>query len=141
MKILPFVSRITPSVFRVASTHARGLLGFLLFAAMPIFGVTSALGDFVSLHSLNGVEGAKSYAALVQGSDGDFYGTASEGGFNDFGTVFKVTSAGSLTVLYHFRLQPGNGVVPFGGLIQGGDGNFYGTTFSGNAEVFKITSS
>ena len=72
-------------------------------------------------------------AGLVQATDGNFYGTAAgwrcqqEGGC---GTVFKITLAAALTTLYSFCSQSGcaDGEYPGGALIQGTDGNFYGTT-------------
>ena len=42
------------------------------------------------------------YAGLVQGSDGNFYGTTIAGGANSEGTVFKITPSGTLTTLYSF---------------------------------------
>jgi len=83
-------------------------------------------------------------AGLVQGSDGNFYGTTGSGGSGDEGTVFKVTPGGSLTTLVSF-LRSEHGEGPLAGLAQGSDGNFYGTTFYGGAEgvgygtVFKVT--
>ncbi len=66
---------------------------------------------------------------LVEGLDGNFYGTTTGGGANGDGEVFKITSFGTLTVLYSFCSQPacsdGNGPT---GLLLGSDGNFYGTT-------------
>jgi uncharacterized repeat protein (TIGR03803 family) len=87
---------------------------------------------------------------LVQGSDGNFYGTTSEEDFNFIGTVFKITPTGTLTALYTFCSQPDctDGDFPFAGLVQASDGNLYGTTTSGGAHcikyggcgtVFKIT--
>jgi uncharacterized repeat protein (TIGR03803 family) len=83
------------------------------------------------------------------GTDGNFYGTTAGGGTNappeGAGTVFKITPAGKLTVLYNFCSQPGcaDGQSPTSPLVQGTDGNFYGTTFQGGAngfgEAFKIT--
>jgi uncharacterized repeat protein (TIGR03803 family) len=69
-------------------------------------------------------------AALVQGSDGNFYGTTELGGSGTFGTVFKMTPSGMLTTLYNFS-GGADGRYPCAGLVQGGDGNFYGTTFLG----------
>jgi uncharacterized repeat protein (TIGR03803 family) len=91
------------------------------------------------------------YAGLVQGADGNFYGTTSEGGTNGDGTIYKVTPRGRLTTLYNFCSQPScsDGGSPYGGLIQATDGNFYGATaFGGNSNcsgsgcgtIFKITS-
>jgi uncharacterized protein (TIGR03437 family) len=80
-------------------------------------------------------------APLVQGSDGNFYGTTDAGGIDNNGTVFKLTPAGTLTTLYHFTGPDGSH--PAAGLIQGADGNFYGTTHDGGAgyvgTIFKIT--
>ena len=49
-----------------------------------------------------GADGGTPKAALIEGSDGRFYGTTSRGGASDTGTVFAITSAGSLTTLYSF---------------------------------------
>jgi uncharacterized repeat protein (TIGR03803 family) len=87
-----------------------------------------------------GPDGAHPSAGLIQGSDGNLYGTTSNGGTNGTGTVFKVTSAGAETVVYSF---PANFANP-SGLVQGKDGNFYGTMGgiggTGNhGLVFKVT--
>jgi uncharacterized repeat protein (TIGR03803 family) len=98
--------------------------------------------------------------SLVQGSDGAFYGTTVLGGSNQAaqcfgegcGTVFKITQQGGtwvLTTLYNFCSQLGcaDGAVPEAGLVEGIDGNFYGTTFgsfdakSGAGTILKITPS
>jgi uncharacterized repeat protein (TIGR03803 family) len=92
--------------------------------------------------------GAYPYAGLVQGTNGDFYGTTEGGGVNDGdGTVFQVTPSGELTTLHTFRFtatfQDGDGVLPYAGLVQGTDGNFYGTThgYHGYGTIFRITPS
>ncbi len=74
--------------------------------------------------------GSSPYAGLVQGTDGNFYGTTSGGGAYGGGTVFEITPSGTLTMLYSFCSQTGctDGSVPYAGLVQGTDGNFYGTT-------------
>ena len=85
------------------------------------------------------------YGHLIQASDGDFYGTTELGGTNSAGTVFKITSAGSITFLYNFKGggAPNDGETPEGGVVQGSDGNFYGTTYQGGSNffgtVFKMT--
>jgi uncharacterized repeat protein (TIGR03803 family) len=73
---------------------------------------------------------------IVEGSDGDFYGTTAEGGDPGEGTVFKITPSGTFTTLYSFCSLAGctDGAKPPAPLIQGVDGNFYGTTtYGGNA--------
>jgi uncharacterized repeat protein (TIGR03803 family) len=87
-------------------------------------------------------DGAAPYATVVQGRDGNFYGTTYGGGAYGSGTVFKMTPNGTLTTLYSF--DGADGSQPYAGLIQASDGNFYGTTYGGGAydqgTVFKIAS-
>jgi uncharacterized repeat protein (TIGR03803 family) len=80
---------------------------------------------------------------IIQGSDGNFYGTTSEGGTHDAGTIFQVSSTGTFKLLHSFC---GGGCAGGGGplvpLMQGSDGNFYGTTQnSEGGVVFELTSS
>jgi uncharacterized repeat protein (TIGR03803 family) len=98
------------------------------------------------LHAFNGRDGADSHAALIQGTDGNLYGTTSSGGTGDGGTVFEITPRGKLTTLYSFCSQNNcaDGETPYAGVIQASDGNFYGTTYHGGANgdygtVFRIT--
>jgi len=130
------------SVSLVARSRSRGLCRRLLLVAVAIFGVASARANSVPLYSFSGNDGAYPYAGLVQSSDGNFYGTTAGGGANGAGTVFKITSGGSLITLYSFSGSDGTG--PRAGLLQGSDGNFYGTTtFGGSSDygtVFRITS-
>jgi uncharacterized protein (TIGR03437 family) len=92
----------------------------------------NAGGTLTTLHSFSLTDGAAPQAGLVQGSDGNFYGTTSAGGANgNYGTIFKVSSEGTLTTLHSFSLT--DGATPQAGLVQGNDGNFYGTTSSGGA--------
>ena len=114
-------------------------------------GTVTRLYSFCSLS--NCADGGNPSGSLVQGTDGDFYGTTSVGGAGGRGgTFFKITPNGTLTTLYSFCSQPNctDGSSPWGGLVQGSDGNFYGTTESGGSStacgggcgtVFKITSS
>ena len=86
-------------------------------------------------------KGAAPRADLVQAS-GNFYGTTSAGGVNGLGTVFKMTPSGFLTTLVEFTGNGANnkGSTPYAGLVQGSDGNFYGTT-SGGAQTAWARSS
>jgi uncharacterized repeat protein (TIGR03803 family) len=96
-----------------------------------------------SFGSSSSGDGIQPNIRLIFGSDGNLYGTTTNGGASGLGTVFKVTPAGAETVLYSFAEQPGDGNNPEGGLVQGSDGNFYGTTAFGGANdlgiVFKLT--
>ncbi len=105
-----------------------------------VFQMTPA-GVLTTLVSFNSSNGANPYAGLVQGSDGNFYGTTYDGGSSNYGTVFQMTPAGALTTLVTFNSS--NGAYPYGSLVQGDDGNFYGTTVQGGSNgygtVFRIT--
>ncbi|MEA3014615.1 MAG: hypothetical protein QOD42_3160 [Sphingomonadales bacterium] len=101
-------------------------------------------------------DGIAPQGPLILGSDGAFYGTTPSGGGgicgfqSGCGTVFRMTAAGSVTILYAFAVTnaraDGYGPRPF--LIQARDGNFYGVTGSGgataadlNGTVFRLTPS
>jgi uncharacterized repeat protein (TIGR03803 family) len=90
-------------------------------------------GTITTLHSFDFSDGLTPFSTLVQAENGDFYGTTVAGGPQDYGTVFKITPEGKLTSLYSF-CSVGNcadGYYPYAGLVQGSDGNFYGTTYGG----------
>jgi uncharacterized repeat protein (TIGR03803 family) len=129
-------------------------VGGQVFTCGTIFKITPS-GTLTTLHSFDGTDGELPEASLVQGADGNFYGTTYAGGAdgacNDptgCGTVFKITPGGTLTMLHSF-VYPTDGILPLAGLIQGADGNFYGTNSSGGVNegncqydcgtVFKIT--
>jgi len=75
---------------------------------------------------MGGANGAYPQAALTLAPDGNFYGTTPRGGIGNDGTVFKVTTNGTLTTLASFNYQDQG--YPKSGLALGPDGNFYGTT-------------
>jgi uncharacterized repeat protein (TIGR03803 family) len=84
----------------------------------------------VTLHTFDGNDGATPNSALVQASDGNFYGTTACGGANGAGTIFQITPAGVFTSLYSFTGSPALGGGP-SGLLQATNGTFYGTTPAG----------
>jgi len=88
-------------------------------------------GAMTPLYSFTGgIDGGDPYSGLIQGGDGSYYGTTFETGANNAGTVFKVTGNGAVTALYEFT-GGNDGALPYAGLIQGKDGNLYGTTLAG----------
>ena len=124
-------------------------------AVLCAMAATSHAQTFTTIASFNLYLGRSPVAPLIQGPDGNFYGTTQSGGttLNDplcspfgCGTVFKVTPSGTVTTLYNFCSKDNcaDGTEPFAGLVLGTNGNFYGTTFSGGANdnrgtVFEIT--
>jgi len=81
-------------------------------------------------------DGDQPYAGMVQGTDGNFYGTLHSGGATGSGTVFQATPSGTMTDLRSFCDQPTicvYGEVPWAGLVQATNGTFYGTAYSGGA--------
>ncbi len=128
-----------------------------MYGLGTVFSITTG-GTLTTLHSFASTEGNTPYSGLLQASDGNFYGTTSYGGSGagctdggGCGTIFRITSEGTLTTLYNFCEQTNcsDGYYPRGSLIQAVDGNLYGITIYGGANtksgspnygtVFKIT--
>jgi uncharacterized repeat protein (TIGR03803 family) len=117
---------------------------FVLFATMPIILTAQT---FTTLHRFDGSDGANPSAGLVQGVNGDLYGTTPQGGASGDGAIFNISPGGTFARLYSFCARSGctDGEVPQAGLVQATNGYFYGTTFAGGANsggtVFKINPS
>src|SRR5690349_10919774 len=108
---------------------------FCAAAAMAAVTFAAPGVGFRTVVSFDGANGAHPIGALVKATDGNFYGTAENGGANGGGTVFQLSPRGTLIRLYSFCSQPNctDGFYPKAGLIQATDGNFYGTTSLGGA--------
>ena len=120
-----------------------------------VFKITPS-GQLTTLHYFGEPpDGEQPEGELVEGRDGNFYGVTKDGGdavsdFQHRGTVYKITSSGSLTILHRFSNAKNDGGQPLG-LTLGSDGNFYGTTATGGQKpggradgqgtVFRITPS
>jgi uncharacterized repeat protein (TIGR03803 family) len=96
-------------------------------------GKLTTLYNFCS--QTNCTDGESPYAGLIQGTDGNLYGTTPIGGANgnvcgihgnSCGTVFKITPSGTMTTLHSF--EGTDGWALYGGLFQATNGEFYGTT-------------
>jgi uncharacterized repeat protein (TIGR03803 family) len=135
-------NRIATSMEKFSQLKIAGFV-FLFCAAAAIAAPAQTFTSLVSFDSSNGAE--PYFQSLVQGFDGNLYGTTLQGGSIDLGTVFQMTPSGMLTTLYNFCVQNGctDGVVPYTGLVQATNGNLYGTTSEGGANfigtVFQIT--
>ena len=95
-----------------------------------------------TIFKFGGLNGGLPQSELVQGNDGLLYGTTGEGGTHNTGTVFKITTAGTLTTIYNFTGGP-DGCNPRAGVIQGSDGFFYGTASGGGTgfgTIYQVSS-
>lgn len=103
----------------------------------------STNGSFTLLHTFTYFDSGSPYGGLTEGSDGNFYGTTY--GAYSYGGVFELTPGGAYTNLVFFTGTSGAypGVHPDGVLVQGPDGNFYGTTSQGGANgwgtIFRLS--
>jgi uncharacterized repeat protein (TIGR03803 family) len=124
-------------------------IALVLFVASP----TSVQGQIKGLFGFPCAnvcpDGWAPNGGLIQASDGNFYGTADEGGNGPqnqvAGTIFQITPSGKFTLLFTFAVDSGkfsNGSQPLAGLVEGNDGFLYGTTLTGGANnagvIFKI---
>ena len=97
-----------------------------------------------SFHS-NGTDGTQPRAGVIRDTKGNLYGTTSNGGTYNNGTVFQLTPSGSEKILHSFNPSTQDGTIPFAGVIRDAKGNLYGTTCCGGAyqsgTAFKLTPS
>lgn len=130
-----------------SSNRKAGCALLVLCLATAITAHSQTYAEVATFKGPNG--NAPYYVNLVQGLDGDLYGTTLSGGNNNCrgagcGTVFKLTVTGIRTI-YEFCSQANctDGTSPYSGLTQDNHGNFYGTTWAGGANgggtVFEIT--
>ena len=132
--------------------------GLIMDSARNLYGMTSVGGSggtgtvykidpadtetILYSFGIGNTDGAGPYGGLIMDSAGNLYGTTTQGGANFEGTVFKITAAGTETILHSFGATATDGLVPTAGLIMDRAGNLYGTTAQGGANVlgtvFKI---
>jgi uncharacterized repeat protein (TIGR03803 family) len=122
-----------------------------------IFKISRDGTDFKLLHSFAAVtssstsgltvtvDGAAPAGPLAAGTDGYFYGTTAQGGANGRGVVFRIAFGGTgFQVLHEFSattadtttglLENADGATPLAGLLDGGDGYFYGMASQGGTD-------
>jgi uncharacterized repeat protein (TIGR03803 family) len=158
------------TVFKIAADGTESILhsfggpgdggspraGLIMDSAGNLYGTNSGTvfkispdGTESNLHFFGGTnDGMSVYGGVIMDSAGNLYGTTTAGGVGiyTFGTVFKISAAGTESVLYTFDTTGNDGAEPFAGLIMDSAGNLYGTTkYGGNGTlllqgtVFKIT--
>jgi uncharacterized repeat protein (TIGR03803 family) len=124
-----------------------------------IYKVSRPTGEITHLHDFGFTDGAIPRGALIQATDGYLYGTTESGGVNqsDYcfagkfyneggcGTVFRIGLDGRFTKLHDFY-APDDGYQssPASGVVQAGDGNFYGMAMrpypTTTTSLFRMTS-
>lgn len=118
-------------------TFSGGTFNYGTIIKVTATGVLTVLKHFNAL-----TDGANPYGSLTLGKDGNFYGLTSSGGTNSYGTIFKLTAAGTFTVLRHLGYAT-DGANPQGTLALATDGTLFGITRRGGSTgygtIFKIT--
>ena len=127
------------------------LLGTLFLPLSRANAASSPQSTLITLHALSpaAADGhnndGRSPSSLIQGRDGNLYGTCQAGGANRTGTVFQLTTNGVYTVLHTFGPFTGNqdGTTPMA-MVQDQSGALYGVCYlggaNGNGTVFKLDS-
>jgi uncharacterized repeat protein (TIGR03803 family) len=121
----PLAAAVPLSGRRPASPGVFGRLAVLAVVASCLFPATAKAQTYEVLKAFSSAS-VNPYAGLIQGTDGNLYGTTTGGPYG-YGAIFRIDTNGStFTTLHSFAGS--DGAEPFAGLIQGTDGNLYGTT-------------
>lgn len=129
------------------SRFGNFLCTFTLFCLATTVG--SSAQTLTTLANFSETNGSGPYlGSLIQGTDGNIYGTTYSGGIKRaYGVVFKVSPTGTISDVYRFCSVQSclDGNTPGGGVMQAANGHVYGTTSAGGAysggTVFEITPS
>lgn len=118
------------------------------FGCGTIFQITTT-GNLTTLYQFCSqpgcTDGVTSYPGLLKAANGNFYGSTVAGGASFAGDVFEITPEGTFSTIYSFCSEANcaDGEEPYGGLVQAGNGNFYGTTTAGGTHgggtIFELT--
>ncbi len=122
--------------FQVLAMMLPLLLSSLAFSRASIGQTVNDIHAFTAADSSQSPQGVP-----TQGRDGNLYGMSSGSSGSPYGTIFSVTTTGTLTELFAFHFTDGNS--PNASVTLGSDGNFSGTTFGGGNNqkgvLFKIS--
>jgi uncharacterized repeat protein (TIGR03803 family) len=123
------------TAFKMASdgTLTNLFYGSGTYGNGTIFSITP-VGAQATLYTFSGGDGSSPTAGLVQGADGNFYGTTEYGGTGGSGTMFQMSPSGAFTSLFSFGINgTNNGASPDAEMAQSSGSGFYGTTSSGGS--------
>ncbi len=95
-------------------------------------------GRLSILYSFNGGtnDGCFPLGTPAMDANGNLYGTTNQCGSANYGTVWKLNTDHTETVLHNFTDEPSDGALPFAGVILDTDVNIYGGTFAGGASNY-----
>jgi uncharacterized repeat protein (TIGR03803 family) len=129
-------NNISTWFWTITSTLARACAA-LVFAV----GLGSAHADVETVrHSFSEADGVLPEGIVIKTLDGSAYGVTEAGGAQGYGTVYKITPSGTISVLHSF-----DGERPNATLMQASDGALYGTLYNGGANgvgaVYRLTTS
>jgi uncharacterized repeat protein (TIGR03803 family) len=110
------------------------------FGNGAIYKLPENIDLYSRVHFFNQETGRYPRAPLYEYGDGYLYGTTMTGGTNDLGTIFRMKGNGkNYEVIHHFTEEGYRGYSSAGGVVSGGDGYLYGTTYYGHyGSVYKI---
>jgi uncharacterized repeat protein (TIGR03803 family) len=137
-----------PYLTRLRMDAAGNLYGVTEEGGASDLGVVfeiSSSGTFSLLYSFAGgtTDGAFPSGPLIRDTEGNLRGTTQAGGASNLGTMFELSSGGTLTLLHSFAGGTTDGAYPYGGLVQDPKGNLYGTTVGGGASgvgtIYELT--
>ena len=124
-----------PQYGRLTMDKSGNLYGVTVYGGANDQGVLYKLsrsGTFTVLHSFGDTsDGCEPYGSVVQDKSGDLYGTASSCGYQNCGTIWKVSKKGKETLLHVFSTFTSDGCGPYGGVARDSKGNLYGVTAAG----------
>jgi len=122
------------------STTYRGGSGECSYGCGTVFKLGPSGKETILYRFTGGADGGGPIGGVIRDSNGNLYGTTSEEGAYGNGTVFKLDTTGTLTVLHTFNADTGDGGGSHAGLAIDSEGNLYGTTWYGcrYGWVFKV---
>ena len=135
---------VLPTNTKATRRTGRLLIGLGVLVGSLLSASTASAQTLTILGSFNGSNGANPYAGLIADANGNLFGTAASGGDFRYGTVFELakTSTGYVatpTTLISFTgnrsLNGSIGAYPYAGLLADANGNLFGTTVFGGANV------
>ena len=133
----------SPYYGRLLMDASGNLIGLTSYGGANSSGVLfklSSAGKLTLLHSFAGgsKDGCYPYGTAAMDKTGNFYGTTEECGSAAFGTVWKVSAKGAVTLLHSFTGAKSDGGYPFAGVAMDTTGNLYGDTASGGATLYGV---